>query len=910
VNAKAVAIEGVCTPPVINSVDVTQPSCETAGGTIVVNAAGDGDLDYSVNGGGNWQQNNTFSGLTPGDYNIRVRLRDNAACVSGYANNPVTIIDAPSAPVINAPGVTQPTCAAPTGTIVVNTAGNGAFDYSVNGGETWQDNSAFSGLTPGEYNIQVRLQNNQACLSEYANNPVIINNVPTAPVVSAPAVTQPTCAVPTGTIVVNTAGNGAFDYSVDDGGSWQDNNTFSDLAPGEYNIQVRLESDPTCATAYGDNPVILNNTSAPVITAPTVTQPACGEAAGGTIVVNATGPGDLDYSVDGGGNWQQNNTFSGLTPGEYNIQVRLRNDQACVSIYDANPIIIENLSATLATSICPADAMTFPQGDPGLDLSFVVRNNDPVTQHTFNVVDEDPEMDYVYWSNDRTTCILNTNFPRPNHQVFTFMVDQAGAYDFSFGTEIYRTVHIYSDPFDPDDGCMNFMGSSEDEDFYYDGILGAIALEACTIYHLIGTDASGEGNTTVSFTGPGSVYPVATLPGNTAYTYVAVNTANSEVAAVNPGADFTSLVAGSYQIFGANYYSGAGPDPAPVDPVAWIGQTIAQILNGGDCVTFSTNAKAVVVEGICTPPVVGAPTVTQPTAGVPTGTIVVNATGAGALDYSIDNGNTWFESNTFSGLVPDEYDIQVRLRDVPDCIGVYDNNPVVINDIPPPGLLVSAVVYLQGAYIDAGAMRDNLRTSGLLPLTEPYTDLGYQHIDGGGENIQPAVLDISGTNAIVDWVFLELRDNADLAAVIATRSALLQADGDVVDVDGVSPVTFADLPVDDYYLVVKHRNHLGVMSAAPVALSGTTTVVDFTSDLNQVQGAANGIAVLPDGKLGMYSGDFNRNGQVQNTDYANMVLTLGTAGYRPGDFDLNGQVQNTDLQLKLLPNIGRGAAFP
>ena len=58
------------------------------------------------------------------------------------------------------------------------------------------------------------------------------------------------------------------------------------------------------------------------------------------------------------------------------------------------------------------------------------------------------------------------------------------------------------------------------------------------------------------------------------------------------------------------------------------------------------------------------------------------------------------------------------------------------------------------------------------------------------------------------------------------------------------------------------------------------------------------------------AGDFNRNGQVQNTDYANMVLTLGTAGYRPGDFDLNGQVQNTDLQLKLLPNIGRGAAFP
>ena len=80
--------------------------------------------------------------------------------------------------------------------------------------------------------------------------------------------------------------------------------------------------------------------------------------------------------------------------------------------------------------------------------------------------------------------------------------------------------------------------------------------------------------------------------------------------------------------------------------------------------------------------------------------------------------------------------------------------------------------------------------------------------------------------------------------------------------------------------------------------------------LNQIAGGTNGIATLPDGKLGLFSGDFNANGQVQNTDYAGMVLTLGTAGYLPGDFDLNGQVQNTDLQLRLVPNIGRGAGVP
>lgn len=198
-----------------------------------------------------------------------------------------------------------------------------------------------------------------------------------------------------------------------------------------------------------------------------------------------------------------------------------------------------------------------------------------------------------------------------------------------------------------------------------------------------------------------------------------------------------------------------------------------------------------------------------------------------------------------------------------------------------------------------------------LPLTEPYTVLGFTHTGGGGsESVQPSVFDVTGPDAIVDWVFIELRDKTDFTTVLATRSALLQRDGDVVEVDGSSPVIFEGLPADDYYIVIKHRNHLGVMSNTPEAVSSTTVIVDFTADLNNAFGGANGIAVLTDGNLGLFSGDFNGNGQVQNTDYADMVQTLGTAGYLPGDFDLNGQVQNTDLQLNLVPNIGRGTAVP
>ncbi|MEL7428127.1 MAG: hemagglutinin protein, partial [Bacteroidota bacterium] len=53
-------------------------------------------------------------------------------------------------------------------------------------------------------------------------------------------------------------------------------------------------------------------------------------------------------------------------------------------------------------------------------------------------------------------------------------------------------------------------------------------------------------------------------------------------------------------------------------------------------------------------------------------------------------------------------------------------------------------------------------------------------------------------------------------------------DGDIVDAgDGVSPVAIIGAP-DDYYVAVRHRNHLGVMSDAPITLNDlTATITNF-----------------------------------------------------------------------------------
>ena len=69
------------------------------------------------------------------------------------------------------------------------------------------------------------------------------------------------------------------------------------------------------------------------------------------------------------------------------------------------------------------------------------------------------------------------------------------------------------------------------------------------------------------------------------------------------------------------------------------------------------------------------------------------------------------------------------------------------------------------------------------------------------------VLDVTGDDAITDWVVVELRDKNDAATVLETFSGLIQRDGDIVGLDGIDDV---GLPVldDDYFVAVRHRNHL------------------------------------------------------------------------------------------------------
>ena len=311
-----------------------------------------------------------------------------------------------------------------------------------------------------------------------------------------------------------------------------------------------------------------------------------------------------------------------------------------------------------------------------------------------------------------------------------------------------------------------------------------------------------------------------------------------------------------------------------------------------------------------------------------------------AGEYYIDaTGNVNFTANdAFSGHTEIVYEV---CDDNADQTCVQATLHVLIFD----DISVTLRVYLEGALMQNGGatsaaglplMRDDLRVSpftgeNYIPLQDPYTIAAdpFVPIHNNFNKLGPglmavnqeitdslAVFGVTGDNAIVDWVHVELRSKDNMAIPIATRSGLLQRDGDVVDVDGVSNLRFNGVNVDSFYVVVKHRLHLGVMSekvsqgdmvdftsmSYPVYNFGLKESVDYTG-LSQNNNVAYGYSAL-------WAGDFDANGKVKFTnpfDDQN-ILFFGVLfsspdflinynqahGYFTGDYNMNSKIKYTN----------------
>ncbi len=223
--------------------------------------------------------------------------------------------------------------------------------------------------------------------------------------------------------------------------------------------------------------------------------------------------------------------------------------------------------------------------------------------------------------------------------------------------------------------------------------------------------------------------------------------------------------------------------------------------------------------------------------------------------------------------------------------GYANAETISVTACPPSGLQVRLRVFLQGPYrFGLNVMTTDLRNIGtnILPLSQPYNTAPWNY--GGAEAFANAT---AIPTDMTDWVLVELRQMSN-NALVATQVGCLKADGSLWTTSGFEGLYF-NVNAGNYRIIVRHRNHLAVASAAGVAIP-TVNPYDFTVATNVAGGTTqladlNGNATL----YGLFSGDNNADG-ISVADYnvlMNQVSQLNV--YLTSDVNLNRSVLVDDF---------------
>jgi PKD repeat protein len=278
-------------------------------------------------------------------------LQAYGSCGGYHVDSINNIVVTPSPTVTGTP--IDATCNSSDGSITAAGAGGsgGGYQYSIDGGSTFQGSGTFGSLAPGTYTIIVEDANGcqgQATFTVNANNtPITVTGTPT----------DENCGQADGTITISAPG--ATQFSINGGINFQGSNSFTGLTAGNYDVVVEDANGCTGATIVTVN----GSNNSPTITNTAGTDENC-SASDGTITITATGgTGTLQYSIDGT-NFQASNTFSGLTAGTYTVYVQDANGCEGTDI-----ITLVNVGGPVVTGVTATDVTCNGAGDGSLTIT-------------------------------------------------------------------------------------------------------------------------------------------------------------------------------------------------------------------------------------------------------------------------------------------------------------------------------------------------------------------------------------------------------------------------------------------------------------------------------------------------------------------------------------------------------------
>ena len=222
-----------------------------------------------------------------------------------------------------------------------------------------------------------------------------------------------------------------------------------------------------------------------------------------------------------------------------------------------------------------------------------------------------------------------------------------------------------------------------------------------------------------------------------------------------------------------------------------------------------------------------------------------------------------------------------------------------------PVMKVNLKVFLSGSYASGtDTMNCNIRRNSMLPQIPNinYSNKGNLFYYNLKSSDTVSQLFWNQNKKIVDWISIEILNTNNFSSV-DTVPGLLRNDGRILSLNGDTLIRLdARVTSGNYYIVIRHRNHIAVMSKLPIYISTNTPLYDFTTGLDKYYG--DDAKQLKPGLFGMYAGDANYDGIINEADFIlyNNDSQNALSGYMICDFNIDGYVTSKDFNF-IAPNM-------
>jgi Leucine-rich repeat (LRR) protein len=268
----------------------------------------------------------------------------------------------------------------------------------------------------------------------------------------------------------------------------------------------------------------------------------------------------------------------------------------------------------------------------------------------------------------------------------------------------------------------------------------------------------------------------------------------------------------------------------------------------------------------------------------------------------------YLNSNQLSGCIPAGIKVNCPLIG-PDNGGIANNSNLTNQSwenywknatgaCPTPTIV--AKLFLNHVDTTTLLMDNYMSTLQSFPLEDPFSNMPFSSNFTHKNNftkatISPAVLALTGNEAIVDWVFLELRTGSSgSTSVVYTKAALLQRNGNIISADS-SALRFENAVNGNYFISVRHRNCLGFRTLNAYSLSSTPTILNFTNNSIPLYGATPNVQ-LSGTVAALNGGDANFDGSIDAFDTITWELQNGLFDDygNNSDYNFDGSVDAFD----------------